>query len=181
MAKKNDILGEPTKYRAKPKEQLFAFDKSWFLVDLYQINLFVAKLQSTTIVDSAIDNIVLASIKQNIHLPQISTQINLLKTLVILKQDEVITKLKIDLNLTWITLGTSISGCVLCKDQEISKTVDGRLVGIAGASAFNNGYSGLKLFIWDHDYFYKTKKMPQPLANFYGGLSLIEKNNWGFV
>lgn len=181
MAKNNDLHRESTTFNSQPKVPNFTFGKSWFLVDLYQINLFVTKYNSTIIVDSAIDNVILKRIRQDIHLPEIYTHINLLNTLVVSRQDEILNKIGTDPNLVWITLGTSTSGCVLCNNQEISKAIDGRLVGIAGASPFNYGYSGLKLFIWDHDYFQKTKEKPQPLAYFYGGLSLIEKNNESYV
>lgn len=181
MAKNNDLHRESTTLNLQPKIPNFNFGKSWFLVDLYQINLFVSKYNSTTIVDSAIENVILRSIRQDIHLPEIYTHINLLNTLIISRQDEVLDKMRTEPNLVWITLGTSTSGCVLCNNQEISKAIDGRLVGIAGASPFNYGYSGIKLFIWDDDYIQKTKKKPQPLAYFYGGLSLIEKNNRSFV
>jgi len=181
MAKKDDLHSEFTTSNLHPIVPQFNFGKSWFLVDLYQINLFVAKFNSTTIVDSAIENIILNRIRQEIHLPEIYTQINLLNKLITARQNEVLDKIKKDSNLVWITLGTSISGCSLCNNTDISKAVDGRLVGIAGASPFNYGYSGLKLFIWDHEYFQKTKKKPQPLAYFYGGLSLIKKNNGSFA
>lgn len=181
MAKNNDLHRESTTFNSQPKVPIFNFGKSWFLVDLHQINLCVAKYNSTIIVDSAIDNVILKKIRQDILLPEIYTQINLLNTLIISRQDEVLDKMRAEPNLVWITLGTSTSGCVLCNNQEISKAIDGRLVGIAGASPFNYGYSGIKLFIWDDDYIQKTKKKPQPLAYFYGGLSLIEENNRSFA
>jgi|GEM_PF-6208818 len=181
MAKNNDLHRESTSFNSQPKVPNFKFGKSWFLVDLYQINLFVAKYNSKIIVDYAIENVILKRIRQDFHLPEVYTHINLLNTIIISRQDEVLNKMRTDPNLVWITLGIATSGCVFCNNQEISNAIDGRLVGIAGASPFNYGYSGLKLYIWDHDYFQKTKKMPQPLAYFYGGLSLIEKNNGSFV
>lgn len=181
MANNGKLSRELTTLNTHYKKSPFIFGKSWFLVDLYQTSQVVTKYKSEIAIDSSIENIVLKKIRQDIHLPEIYSHTNVLESLNILSQDTLLNKLKSRPNLVWVTLATSISGCIFYSNENISKAIDGRLIGIVSASAFNCGYSGIKLYIWDHDYFQQTKKPPQPLSHFYGGLSLCNKNNWSLI
>ena len=157
---------------SKNNQSNLSFGKSWFLVDLYQSVEFLKQYEVTLSIDSAVNSVILSTIRNNINLPEVYYHHELLGNLKIYHVEEFLEIIKDDPSIVWITLGTSISGCIFFNKPEVSKAIDGRIVGIAGANPFNGGYSGINLYKWDHLTYQNTGSPSRAIAKFYGGLSL---------
>jgi len=144
--------------------------KTWFLEDLRScLNLVLGSSDCEVIVDYSITKVIIDTI-QRYHLnPEVQKHKDLLDRLTVLSKKDILDHLKQNPSAVWITLGSSISGCEF-QNEEISKAINGRFVGIAGASVFNGGYAGTSLYKWEHDPMKGNGSLKVKLVHCYGGL-----------
>lgn len=147
--------------------------KSFFLQDLQCcLDSVVARDEFQVVVDPSIKSTFIDRIIKSPLKPEVEIHRNLLDSIEITPVAKVLDQLKSNPSLIWVTLGSSISGVVF-RSEEISKAIDGRIVGIAATSVFNGGYAGVSFIKWNHALGEANLSKDAKLTHYINGISLL--------
>jgi len=138
------------------------YGKTWFLADLTACEHFLRERGLKPVCDSSVDGIIIHRLLELSYLPEVASNLDVLRRVPVLIANQIIQTLEIDPSYVWISCGTSL-GLPLYQSPAIRALKPGCIVGVASASAFNGGYAGLALYEWS------AMKLGRKIAKFYGG------------
>jgi hypothetical protein len=153
-------LSSPDKVEPPMRNPRFA--KSWFLADLSLCEQYLSQLGLVVVCDFSVRTLILDRIAYHGHRPEVVTHAAVLDRVPIKRETSLVPIVQERDDVVWISCGTPF-GPPLFFEAVQSRIPERRIVGVVGASAFNDGYAGLFLHSW------WERRLEDPIIGFYGG------------
>lgn len=119
--------------------------KSWFLADLSLCEAYLREIKLTPVCDNSVRGVIISRIVdlQGTH-QEVAKYLDIVDRVAVMDLATLALSVEENPGLVWITCGTPFG---LPLRQEIARQAlkNGRIVGVASASALNAGYGGLAL------------------------------------
>lgn len=152
--------------RDNKKKQLHG--KSYFPDDFAACETYLWERNLVPVCDFSIQAIIINRILPQNNENDSPKLINVMSRIACRDAQSIANLVKRDRSYVWISCGSTL-GLPLRDALARHSLVDGQVVGVAGASVFNCGYTGITLYEWNAAHMQRHGMPGRTLARFYGG------------
>ncbi len=136
--------------------------KTHFYKDYFALESWCAEKGCVPVCDMSVRAIVASLADRHPDDPAVAPYLDRAKGIRYFSSDEIQQKFSRDSSSLWLTCGSPLG---LCMPRNVLESSAERWIGIVGASAFNYGYAGIRIYRW-----VKQELVPQNLRFFEGAL-----------